>query len=157
MTKLHAGDPAPDVAVHIGDRRVCVRDLARGDNVVLYFYPKDGSSICTLEARAFNELVDEFAALHTTIVGVSMDDRASHTRFATQEGLRFSLATDPEREAVAAFGAANRLVMGIAARRITFLIGRDGRIARVWQMVNPLTHARDVLDAARTLASSATK
>ena len=89
----------------------------------------------------------------TIVIGVSMDDRASHARFAAAENLRFSLGTDPDRELVNAFDAANRLVLGIAARRVTYLIGKDARIVRIWDRVNPLTHARDVLDVVQSLAA----
>ncbi len=155
VTKLVVGDMVPDVSVMLDDRTVSLRECTGTHNLVLYFYPKDSSSVCALEARAFNELVDDFAAAETTIIGVSMDGRASHARFAAQEGLRFQLGTDPDRRLVDAFSAANRLVLGIATKRVTFLIGKDGRIVRIWNMVNPLTHALDVLDTVHNLMADA--
>lgn len=146
---LQAGELAPDVTLSIDDQRVRLRDFAAGKRVVLYFYPRDSSPSCTMEARAFNDLIAEFAALDTMVLGVSMDDTASHARFARQEQLRFSLGADPDGAVVRAFSVANRLVFGIAAKRVTFLIDRDGRILRIWDRVNPLTHAQDVLDAVR--------
>jgi thioredoxin-dependent peroxiredoxin len=148
---LQAGDVAPDVTVAIGDERVRLRDFVGRKRVVLYFYPKDSTPSCTIEAREFNGLLDDFTAAGAEVIGVSTDSAATHTRFARREGLRFSLATDADGTLAAAFGAANRLVQGIRARRVTFLIDTDGRIARVWDRVNPHTHPLDVLDAVRAL------
>jgi thioredoxin-dependent peroxiredoxin len=148
---LQAGDFAPDVTVTIGNERVRLRDFVGTKRVVLYFYPKDSTPSCTIEAREFNDLLDEFTAAGTEVIGVSTDSAATHARFAQREGLRFSLATDADGALADAFGAANRLVHGIRARRVTFLIDTDGRIARVWDRVNPHTHPLDVLDAVRAL------
>lgn len=145
--RLQAGDLVPDVTVTIENERIRLRDVVGEKRVVLYFYPKDSTPSCTMEARGFNDLVEQFAAAGTEVIGVSTDDATSHARFARREGLRFSLGTDPEGTLAAAFGAANRLVQGIVAKRVTFLIEQDGRIARVWDRVNPLTHPQDVLDA----------
>jgi len=154
MAKINAGDEVPDVTVMLNDGAVRLRDFTGRRNVVLYFYPKDGSYVCVLEARAFNDQVDAFAAMDTVVIGVSMDSRASHARFAAKEKLRFSLGTDPDHVLVNAFDASNRLVLGIAAKRVTFLLGKDGHIARVWDTVNPLTHSRDVLDAVQALVEA---
>lgn len=148
---MQAGDLAPDVAVTIGDACVRLRDFVGRKRVVLYFYPKDYTPSCTIEAREFNDLLDQFAAAETEVVGVSTDSAATHARFAQREGLRFSLATDADGTLADAFGAANRLVQGIRARRVTFLIDKGGRIVRVWDRVNPRTHPRDVLDAVEAL------
>ena len=148
---MQAGDLIPDVTVTIEDERIRLRDFVGEKRVVLYFYPKDSSPSCTMEARGFNDLIAAFAAAETEVIGVSTDDATSHARFARQEALRFSLGTDPDGTLVQAFGAANRLVFGIVAKRVTFLIEKDGRIARLWDRVNPLTHPRDVLDAVLAL------
>ena len=149
---MQVGDQAPDVTITIADTPVRLCDFADGRRVVLYFYPKDSSPSCAIEARGFNAVLDDFAALDTRVLGVSTDDATSHVRFARSEGLRFPLATDPDGALARAFGAENRLVFGIVAKRVTFLINTDGHIARVWDRVNPLTHPRDVLDAVRRLA-----
>jgi peroxiredoxin Q/BCP len=149
---LQAGDLVPDVTVTIENEQVRLRDLVGEKRVVLYFYPKDSSPSCTMEARGFNTLIAAFAAAGTDVIGVSTDDATSHAQFARQEGLRFSLGTDPDGTLANAFGAANRLVFGIVAKRVTFLIERGGRIVRVWDRVNPLTHPQDVLDAVLALS-----
>ncbi len=151
--RLQAGDLTPDVTVTIENQRIRLRDFNGTKRVVLYFYPKDSSPSCALEARGFNDLIAQYAAAETEVIGVSTDDVASHARFARQEGLRFSLATDPDGSLANLFGAANRLVFGIVARRVTFLIDKEGRIARVWDRVNPLTHPRDVLDVVQQMDS----
>jgi len=148
---LQTGDLAPDMTVTIEDKQVRLRDFVGEQRVVLYFYPKDSTPSCTLEARGFNDLIEQFATNGAVVIGVSTDDVTSHARFARREGLRFSLGTDPDGTLATAFGAANRLVQGIVAKRVTFLIERDGRIARVWDRVNPHTHPLDVLDAVRAL------
>lgn len=152
MARINVGDAVPDVAVQLDDGPVRLRGFAGAQNVVLFFYPKDGSFVCVQEARAFNDLLDDFLAADTLVIGVSMDDRASHTRFAAAEKLRFPLSTDSDRELVNAFDAANRLVFGITAKRVTYLIGKDSRVVRIWDRINPLTHSRDVLDAVQSLA-----
>ena len=149
---MQAGDLAPDVAVTIENDHIRLRDFVGSKRVVLYFYPKDSSPSCAMEARGFNDLIDRFSAAEAEVIGVSTDDAASHARFAHQERLRFSLATDPDGELASSFGAANRVVFGLVAKRVTFLIDKDGRIARVWDRINPLTHPQDVLDAVERLA-----
>ena len=128
-----------------------LRDFVGEKRVVLYFYPKDSTPSCTMEARGFNDLVERFAAAETVVIGVSTDDATSHARFARRERLRFPLGTDPDGTLAAAFGAANRLVHGIIAKRVTFLIEKDGHVARVWDRVNPRTHPEDVLDTVLAL------
>lgn len=152
--RLQAGDLIPDVMVTLVNEQVRLRDFVSDTRVVLYFYPKDSSPSCTMEARGFNTLIAAFAAAGTSVIGVSTDNATSHARFARQEGLRFSLGADPDGTLANAFGVANRLVFGIVARRVTFLIERGGRIVRVWDRVNPLTHPQDVLDAVLALPSA---
>lgn len=153
--RLQAGDLMPDVTVAIENGCVRLRDFVGRKRVVLYFYPKDDTPSCTTEARGFNDLIEQFAAAETEVIGVSTDSAATHVRFARREGLRFSLGADPDGALAERFGVANRLVQGIRARRVTFLIDKDGRIARVWDRVNPYTHPLDVLDAVRLLARAA--
>ncbi len=151
---MQAGDLAPDVTVAIENSQVRLRDFVGEKRVVLYFYPKDSTPSCTIEARGFNDLIEQFAAVETEVIGVSTDSAATHARFAQREGIRFSLGADPDGALAEQFGVANRLVQGIRARRVTFLIDKDGRIARVWDRVNPHTHPLDVLDVVRAFTPS---
>lgn len=116
---------------------------------MLYFYPKDSTGGCTLEAREFSELKDSFTLLGAVIAGVSRDSVESHKRFEQKQGLSITLLSDPGRLLHEAFGAwrvkmmYNRELMG--AVRSTFLIAPDGTVAHVWPNVKAALHAAAVL------------
>jgi peroxiredoxin Q/BCP len=155
MSDLQVGDMAPDFALPTdGGGTVSLSGFA-GRKLALYFYPKDDTSGCTKEAQDFTALADEFAAAGTTVLGVSKDSAASHAKFRAKYGLGVELGSDESGGVVEAYGAwveksmYGRKYMGID--RSTFLIGADGRIARVWRKVKVPGHARDVLEAAREL------
>jgi peroxiredoxin Q/BCP len=150
-----AGDPAPDFDLEIApDNRIALKDF-RGKKLALYFYPKDDTSGCTAEAIAFNALRADFAKAGTAILGVSPDSVKSHAKFKSKHGLAFDLAADEGKAMLAAYGVwveksmYGRKYMGV--ERSTFLIGPDGRIARVWRKVKVPGHAEEVLAAARAL------
>ena len=123
--------------------------------MVLYFYPKDDTSGCTREAQDFDGLRDAFAACGAEVIGVSADSLASHDKFRTKYGLVLTLASDEARDALEAYGVwvqktmYGRKYMGVV--RSTFLIDREGRIARVWRKVKVPGHAQEVLEEARAL------
>jgi peroxiredoxin Q/BCP len=127
----------------------------KGRKVVLYFYPKDDTSGCTLEAVTFTALAPEFAAAGAAVVGVSPDSVKSHDRFKAKHELGVILAADEERKAIEAYGAwgeksmYGRKYMGVL--RTTFLIGPDRRIAEVWENVKVKGHAEAVLAAVKAL------
>jgi peroxiredoxin Q/BCP len=152
---LSEGDPVPDVAmIGMDGAKVSPADF-RGQKLVLYFYPKDDTSGCTREAREFSALAPEFEKCGTWILGVSKDSPERHAKFAAKYGLEVKLATDPDGSVCEAFGTwvekslYGRKYMGID--RATFLIDRDGTIARVWRKVKVPGHAEAVLAAAREL------
>ncbi len=134
--------------------RVRSKDYA-GGNLVVYFYPRDDTSGCTREAIDFTARLAEFERARTAIVGISADSPASHDKFKAKHDLRIVLASDERRETIAAYGVwvkksmYGRKYMGI--ERATFLIGRDGRIAKVWRKVRLKGHVEDVLKSARAL------
>lgn len=150
-----AGDPAPAFTLAGDGGRELSLAALKGRKAVVYFYPKDDTSGCTKEAIAFSRLRDSFAAADTQVIGVSADSVASHDRFKAKHGLGVALAADEERQAINAYGVwveksmYGRKYMGI--ERATFLIGRDGRIARVWRKVRVRGHADEVLAAAKAL------
>jgi len=158
MSKIvDAGDSAPDFDLAgDGARRVALAAL-KGRKVVVYFYPKDATSGCTAEAIAFNALRGEFEAAGATIVGMSPDSAASHDKFKTKYELGFALASDTDKTVLDAYGVwkeksmYGRKYMGV--ERTTFLIGADGKIARVWRKVKVPGHAQEVLAAAKALAT----
>jgi peroxiredoxin Q/BCP len=122
---LGPGDPAPslDALDHLG-RRIRLADLASRGPVVVFFYPKDFTPVCTREACGFEEVYDPLEAKGVSIVGISADSAESHKRFAERHGLRFSLVSDPDRKIARAFGALHPL--GLGAKRATFVIDREG-------------------------------
>jgi thioredoxin-dependent peroxiredoxin len=150
------GDEAPDFDLPgDGGGRLRLADLA-GRPLVLYFYPKDDTSGCTKEANGFKEHYGAFKEAGVEVIGVSRDDVTSHDRFKAKYGLPFPLASDEEGKVVEAYGVwveksmYGRSYMGID--RSTFLIGRDGRLARVWRKVKVPGHVEEVLAAARALS-----
>ncbi len=123
----------------------------QGNLVVLYFYPKDNTPGCTMEAKEFRDAAAAFAQAGAVVLGVSPDSVASHCTFTEKHGLNFTLLSDPDHVAAEKYGVwveknmYGRKYMGI--QRATFLIGKTGRVCRVWPKVKPKGHAREVLDA----------
>jgi peroxiredoxin Q/BCP len=150
-----AGDAAPDFNLSADEtKRISLQDY-RGKAVVLYFYPKDDTSGCTAEAIAFNGLRKEFAKAGAAILGVSPDSTKSHAKFKAKHELGIDLGADEEKTVATAYGVwveksmYGRKYMGV--ERSTFLIGPDGRIARVWRKVKVPGHAEEALAAVRAL------
>jgi peroxiredoxin Q/BCP len=149
--KLKEGDPAPAfTAATNGGGRVSLSEL-KGKSVVLYFYPKDNTPGCTKEACAFR---DESAALKqkgAVVLGVSLDSTKSHDKFVEKYKLPFTLLADEDKQIVTAYGVwGEKTFMGMkfnGIHRVTFLIGPDGRIRKIWPKVKPADHAREVLAA----------
>jgi peroxiredoxin Q/BCP len=135
------GAPAPEF--ELPDQSGQVRRLAdfRGKWVVLYFYPRDFTAGCTIEARRFQQDLPKFQALGAEIVGVSADSVDSHRRFCLAEGLQFLLLSDPQGMASRAYGS----WMGDMALRNTFLIDPDGILRATYPIVNPYRHSAEVL------------
>ena len=148
------GDVAPDVTLQMGDgSAVKLSTLKRP--LVVYFYPKDDTSGCTVEAKDFSALAAAFEMEGTSLLGVSKDPPKSHAKFTAKYDLAVPLATDADGNVTEGFGTwveksmYGRKYMGI--ERATFLIGEDGRIVRVWRKVSVKGHAEEVLAAARAL------
>jgi peroxiredoxin Q/BCP len=145
--------PAFDLAGD-GGARVRLKDF-RGKKLVIYFYPADDTSGCTLEAIDFTRAAKDFAAAETAVVGISPNTVESHDRFKAKHDLRVVLAADPDKSAINAYGVwveksmYGRTYMGV--ERATFLVDQNGRIARQWHKVRVKGHVEDVLAAARAL------
>ena len=140
--------PAPDFTLAADDgSAVRLRDL-RGKKVVLFFYPKDDTPGCTVEAREFRDAHDRFQAIDTVVLGISPDNVESHIRFRDKYSLPYRLLADTEKEVAKQFGVwveksmYGRKFMGV--ERSTFVIDRDGKVARVFRKVKPDGHADEV-------------
>jgi thioredoxin-dependent peroxiredoxin len=144
-TALTEGDPAPDVTLQVHDgSAVKLADL-KGQQVLVYFYPKDDTPGCTLEAKGLRDHYDELGRADVKIFGVSLQDAESHKAFIDKYGLPFPLVVD-DGTLARAFGVP---VRGEFAARQSFLVGRDGNLSKIWRDVTPASHASEVLAAAR--------
>ena len=148
---IEIGMKAPDFTLKdAGGAEVSLSDF-RGRRVVLYFYPKDNTPGCTRQACAFAGLYSEFARRGVAVIGVSRDSVASHAKFAEKHSLPFTLLSDPELEAITAYGVwqekklYGKVSMGVV--RTTFVIDRDGVIERIMPKVKPDTNAEEILAA----------
>ncbi len=120
---------------------VSLKDF-RGKWVVLYFYPKDMTQGCTIEAHNFQQDLPKFDRRNAVILGVSVDSTASHQQFCTKDSLTFRLLSDTDKKVVDMYGSLN--ARGMASRN-TFLIDPSGKIVKVWTGVNPAHHSEEVL------------
>ena len=142
---LPVGAMAPEVVGETPSGSLARLSAARGHPSVVYFYPKDETPGCTKEACAFRDAFARFEAQHVTIFGVSRDSAESHREFRTQHALPFPLVSDEEGDVALSYGVPSTLSM---TSRVTFLVGPDGRVVRVWPDVDPGVHANEVLAAA---------
>jgi peroxiredoxin Q/BCP len=151
---VNDGDAAPDFDMPGDDGQISLSAL-KGKTVVLYFYPKDDTSGCTSEAKAFTEAAADFAAADAVVVGVSKDTIASHAKFRAKHGLTVRLGSDAQSDVIERYGVwveknmYGRKYMGI--ERATFLIDGAGVVRRVWRKVKVPGHVAEVLAAARSL------
>lgn len=142
-----SGQPAPKFTLPSQDGTPISLKSFHGKWVVLYFYPKDMTTGCTIEAHKFQESLPQFEAKHAVILGVSVDSKESHQQFCAKDSLTFRLLSDTDHKVVSAYGSLGEH-NGIAmANRNTFLIDPHGKIVKVWTKVNPSTAASDVLAA----------
>jgi peroxiredoxin Q/BCP len=144
---LPPGAPAPEVVGHgPGNAEVRLSAL-RGKPVVVYFYPQDGTPGCTTEACAFRDAWKDLQKADIAVVGVSVNSAEKHQAFQEKHQLPFALASDDSGEIGASYGVSKRLW---GYDRVTFLVGRDGKIAHVWPSVDPAVNVREVMaEAAR--------
>ena len=152
---LKVGDKAPDFTVNDQDGNPVKLSDLKGKKVVLYFYPKDMTSGCTLESQQFRDLHAAFRRANTRVIGVSRDSMASHERFKKKESLPFELLADEDEKLCGLFDVIKekslygRKYMGI--ERSTFLIDAEGVLRREWRKVKVPGHAQEVLEAAKDL------
>lgn len=155
MAEIQVGQIAPDVELPTDNgSHLNLRELS-GKPVVLYFYPQDDTETCTAEAIEFSRLKPDFNKAGATVVGISPDSVKKHGKFRAKYKLTVDLAADEERAAIEAYGVwTEKLMFGrkyMGVERSTFLIGPDGRIAKIWRKVRVKGHADAVLAAVLAL------
>ena len=152
---LETGTQAPGFTLSDKDGKERSLSEFRGKKVIIYFYSRDNTAGCTRQANAFAALYDEFKAIGAEVIGISKDSAASHAKFAEKHSLPFVLLSDPERQAIEAFGVwqekklYGKVSMGVV--RTTFILDEDGKILKIMPKVKPDTNAADVLDYLKNL------
>lgn len=157
MISLQIGDKAPDFSMPLnGDQTYSLGD-AKGKYLVFYFYPKDSTPGCTIEARDFSAMKEAFGALNCYILGVSRDNLKRHENFISKQELTIDLGADLDGKVTEDYGVwvekkmYGKTYMGI--ERATFLIGPDGKIAHIWRKVRVKAHVEQVLEKLRELSA----
>jgi peroxiredoxin Q/BCP len=141
------GQPAPTFTLPSQTGEEISLDSFHGKWVVLYFYPKDMTTGCTIEAHNFQNDLPKFEAANAVILGVSVDTVDSHKQFCTKDGLTFHLLADPNHKVVDEYGSLGHFGPMTIANRNTFLIDPHGKIVKVWTKVDPSHHSEEVLAA----------
>ncbi len=146
--ELKIGNKAPAFCLKDeNEKKTCLKDF-EGKNIVLYFYPKDNTKTCTVEAIAFTKYLEDYEKLNTIVLGVSPDSCGSHQKFIEKQGLKIKLLSDPEHKVLEKYGAwglkkmRGKEYMGVI--RSTFFIDTKGKIAYIWPNVKVKGHAEEV-------------
>ncbi|MDB5187213.1 MAG: bcp, peroxiredoxin bcp, peroxiredoxin [Candidatus Saccharibacteria bacterium] len=143
---------APNFELHDANGATHQLSDYAGKWVVLYFYPKDDTPGCTIEACSLRDARDDIAALDAEIIGVSKDDASSHDKFKEKYTLNFTLLSDPDKTAMDAYGAWGKKQFGQeGVLRKTFIINPDGQVVKVYGRVTPLGHGSQIVNELRTL------
>ncbi len=147
------GAPAPDFSLTTNEGHAASLKDFRGKWVVLYFYPKDFTGGCTLEAHNFQRDIAKYEKANAVILGVSVDTAESHKEFCAKEGLSFKLFSDPGAKVSAQYGSVMDYNGATFAARNTFIVNPEGKIAKVFTGVKPASHSEEVLSALAALQS----
>ena len=152
---IKEGDTAPDFSLpSTSGETISLSDFKGKQAVVLYFYPKDSTPGCTVEACSFRDNLADVQSHGAAVLGVSPDSVKSHASFTQKQNLNFPLLADTDRDLARAYGVwvekkqYGRTFMGI--ERSTFLIDKDGKIKKIWRKVTPKTHVADVIEALKS-------
>ncbi|HPC40409.1 MAG TPA: thioredoxin-dependent thiol peroxidase [Spirochaetota bacterium] len=154
--KLTAGSPAPDFSLPDASGNMVSLSTFRGSWLILYFYPRDNTSGCTLEAVDFTDRVNDFKTLRASILGISPDTVDSHRKFIEKQGQGITLLSDSERRVVKEYGVwqikklYGKESYGVV--RSTFLIDPEGIIRQVWEKVKVNGHADEVMESLRKMS-----
>jgi peroxiredoxin Q/BCP len=146
LAELKIGDKAPDFSLlDEQGRPVSLKDYLGKNVVVLYFYPKDFTSGCTTEACSFRDSYKPYREKGAVVIGVSLDSVESHKKFSEKYALPFTILSDNRKEVAKAYGVLG--TGGLMAKRATFIIDKDGTIARIFPKVDVKNHSEQVLQA----------
>jgi peroxiredoxin Q/BCP len=151
MARISVGDPVPDLSMstHTGEQ-VSLASYRGKHPVVVFFYPKDGTAVCTKEACSFRDAYEDFTEAGAVVIGVSSDSAARHQRFAMQHGLPFLLVSDEKGAARRAFGVPK--TMGIFPGRVTYVVDRGGIVRHVFSSQFAADHhVEEALEVVRKL------
>ena len=156
MPRLKEGDIAPDFCMpDQNEKKVCLKDY-KGKNIVLYFYPKDNTPGCSLEAMMFTKFKSEFEKNKTTILGISKDSCDSHRKFIEKKNLNLTLISDTDKEIQKKYGVWRlKKFIGkefVGTIRSTFLIDSNGKIKKIWDKVKVQGHVEQVLNEIKKLS-----
>lgn len=144
--------PAPDFSLSDPEGKTHTLSDWKGKWLVLYFYPKDDTPGCAIEACAMRDARDDLTELGVDVVGVSQDDAASHDKFKAKYNLNFTLLSDPDRKAIEAYGAWGKKMFGKEGiLRKTFIINPEGQVVKVYGRVTPLGHGEQVIEELKSL------
>ncbi len=152
MCLVDINSMAPDFILEGSDgKKHSLKDFS-GKYLVLYFYPKDDTPGCTIEAKGFNSKLDEIKKIGANIVGVSSDSIDSHCKFSAKYGLQFLLLSDPDSLTIKKYGSyGDRGIFGKGTLRNTFVIDKSGKVVKVFEKVNPLGHETSIINAIKEL------
>ena len=149
MTMLKKGDKAPAFSgINQHNSKVLLSDFS-GKKIILYFYPKDFTSGCTSEACSFRDDYKAYEEKGAAVVGVSLDSVESHTNFSSEYKLPFRILSDRNKEVAKAYGVLG--IGGFLAKRVTFIINKDGKITHIFPKVDVKHHSEEVLKALKEL------
>ena len=139
---------APDFALDGSDGKKHTLKEFHGRYLVLYFYPRDDTPGCTIEAKDFSSKITQLRRLKAEVVGVSNDDIESHNKFCSKHGLKLLLLSDTSSSTIKKYDSyGSRGIFGVGTLRNTFLIGKDGKIKEIFMKVNPMGHADQIIMA----------
>lgn len=145
--EIKEGDIAPDIELSLQNGNKVKLASLKGKSVAIYFYPKDDTPGCTVEAQGIRDTWADLSAANIAVYGVSTQDAESHKQFIDKQNLPFDLVVDADESVAKAFGVPVRLGF---AKRQTFLIGPDGKIKKIWRDVTPAGHAAEILAASKS-------
>lgn len=153
--KIDIPYPAPDFSLNDSDGAVHTLAEFAGKWLVLYFYPKDETPGCTIEACSLRDARDDIVALGAEVIGISRDDASSHEKFKAKHTLNFTLLSDPDKTAIDAYGAWGKKQFGMEGiLRKTFIIDPSGQVVKVYGRVTPLGHGAQVVEQLKKLQNS---